>query len=116
MLILAAANFPSRLNGRYVLHNAKQSQNDLALDEIPCFDGNRLRNISPESLARTVANLAGGNGYLVIAPSMEAYEDYYQFVTPGVLPSLIPRLKTSAYWKLWYQNDGTFIFQAMPQG
>lgn len=116
VLILAAANFPSRLNGKYVLHNAKQSQNDLALDEIPSFDGNRLRNISPESLARTVANLAGGNGYLVIAPSMEAYEDYYQFVTPGVLPSLIPRLKTSAYWKLWYQNDGTFIFQAMPQG
>lgn len=116
VLILAAANFPSRLNGKYVLHNAKQSQNDLALDEIPSFDGNGLKNISPESLARTIANLAGGDGYLVIAPSMEAYEDYYQFVTPGVLPSLITRLETSAYWKLWYQNDGTLIFQALPQG
>ena len=116
VLILAAANFPSRLNAKYVQHNGKQSQNDLAFDEIPSLEENRLKYISPESLAKTVANLAEGDGYLVIAPSMEAYEDYYQFVTPGILPSLISRLKTSAYWRLWYQNDGTVIFQALPQG
>lgn len=116
VLILAAANFPSRLNGKYVLHNAKGSQNDLSLDEVPAFDNGGLKNVSPKSLAKTVANLAGGDGYLVIAPSMEAYEDYYQFVYPGILPTLVPRLKMSAYWKLWYQNDGTFIFHALPGG
>jgi hypothetical protein len=116
VLILGAANFPSRLNGNYVLHNAKGSQNDLSLDEIPAFDNSGLKNVNPKALAGTVASLAGGDGYLVIAPSMEAYEDYYQFVTPGVMPSIIPRLESSAYWQLWYQNDGTFIFHALPEG
>lgn len=116
VLMLAAANFPSRLNGNYVLHNAQQSQNDLSLDEIPSFTGSRLKNVSPKFLAKQVEGLTGDRGFLVIAPSMEAYEDYYQFVTPGVLPSLIPRLRASVYWKLWYQNGQTFIFQALPNG
>jgi hypothetical protein len=116
VLILAAANFPSRLNGNYVLHNAKQSQNDLSLDEIPNYEGKGLLRVSPAALATSVANLAGGTGYLVIAPSMEAYDEYYEFIYPGVLPALETRLKTSPYWKMWYENGGTIIYQALPQG
>jgi hypothetical protein len=116
VLILAAANFPSRINGNYVLHNAKQSQNDLSLDEVPNYEGKGLLRVSPAALAGSVANLAGGAGYLVIAPSMESYDKYYQFIYPGVLPALETRLKTSPYWKVWYENDGTLIFRALPQG
>lgn len=116
VLILAAANFPSRLNGNYVLQNARQSQNDLSLDEIPNYEGKGLLRVSPEVLANSVANLAGGTGYLVIAPSMEAYDEYYEFIYPGVLPALETRLKASPYWKIWYENGGTIIYQALPQG
>ena len=116
VLILAAANFPSRLNGRYVLHSGTGTQNDLSLDEIPAFDGNGLKSISSKSLARTVTNLGGGVGYLVVAPSMESYNEYYDIFTPGTLSPLAARLKTSVYWKIWYENDGTVIFRALPQG
>lgn len=115
-LILGSANFPSRLNGRYVLHNPEQSQNDLSLDEIPGYGGNRLTYISLRSLAREIARDGGAAGYLVIAPSEEACNEYYGFIDSGVLPSLVPRLKASIYWRLWYENDGTFIFQALPEG
>jgi hypothetical protein len=115
VLTLAAANFPSRLNGRYVLHSGG-SQNDLSLDEIPAFDGNGLKNTSPKSLASSVADLSGGVGYLAVAPSMESYNEYYGVYAPGTLPALTARLKTSAYWKIWYENNGTVIFRALPQG
>ena len=115
VLILAVANFPSRLNGRYVLHSGG-TQNDLSLNEIPAFDGNGLKNTSPESLARSVTDLGGGVGYLAVAPSMESYNEYYGVYAPGTLPSLTARLKTSAYWKVWYENNGTVIFRALPQG
>jgi len=116
VLILAAANFPSRLNGKYVLHNAKNSQNDLSLDEIPNYEGKGLLHTSPAALATSVANLGDGAGYLVISPSMEAYDDYYRFIDTDVLPILEARLKGSPYWRVWYENDQTVIFQPIPQG
>ena len=116
VLVMAASNFPGRLNGRYVLHDTTQSSNDPGLDAYSQFAGNRLQRMSPKSLAQSVTNLAGGLGYLVIAPSMYPYERYYEFFTPGTLSALIPRLKASPYWQVWYQDAGTVIFQAWPQG
>jgi len=115
-LVLAAANFPSRLNGRYVLHNVVQTQNDPSLDEIPQFDKNGLDRMNPRELAQSVAYLAKGTGFLVVAPSMDAYVAYYGIFTPGTLPALVPRLEASRYWQVWYENDGTVIFRAWPQG
>jgi hypothetical protein len=115
-LVLAASNFPSRMNGRYVLHNATQSQNDPALDESPEFLKNGLKRANPRALARDVNNIAKGTGYLVIAPSMYAFNDYYGVYTPGTLSALVPRLKESPYWQVWYESDGTVIFRARPQG
>jgi hypothetical protein len=115
-LVLAADNFPSRLNGRYVLHNTPQVPNDPALDGYPQFDGNGLDRITPRALALSVTNIAKGPAYLVIAPSMYAYLDYYKSFTPGTLPTLERRLEASNYWEVWYQDDGTIIFQALPQG
>jgi len=115
-LVLVGANFPSRLTGNYVLHNVTQSQNDLSLDGVPEFDGDGLDRASAEDLAQTVSSLAKGTGYLVIAPSMYAYSDYYGVFTPGTLAALVPRLKESPYWQVWYKNDGTVIFRAWPQG
>jgi hypothetical protein len=115
-LVLVGANFPSRLNANYVLHNITQSQNDLSLDATPEFVGKGLSRASPETLAQAVSYLAEGTGYLVIAPSMYAYSDYYGVFTPGSLAELVPRLKKSPYWQVWYQNDGTVILRAWPQG
>lgn len=115
-LVEAAEDFPGRLNARYVLHNAPQQPNDIALDGYPQFEGNKLDHMSPRALALSVTKLAESPAYLVIAPSMYAYVKYYASYTPGTLTTLIQRLKASDYWKLWYQNDGTFIFQALPQG
>lgn len=115
-LMLAASNFPSRVNGKYVLHNATESPNDPALDTYPQFEGNKLDLMSPKELALSVGSLTKSPGYLVIAPSMYPYEDYYETFTSGTLPNLVQRLKESNYWRVWYQNDGTVIFQALPQG
>ena len=116
VLVQVGGNFPSRLNGNYVLHNVTQTQNDPSLDGSPEFHGDRLGRTSPENLARAVADIANGTGYLVIAPSMYPYNDYYAAFTPGTLSALIPRLKESPYWQLWYENDGTVMFRAWPQG
>ena len=116
MLVSAASNFPARLNDRYVLHNVTKSQNDPGVDSIPQLEGNGLERTSPKSLALTVANLAEGTGYLVIAPSMERDVDYYGTFTPDTLPTLVLRLKASPYWQVWYENYDTIIFRAWPQG
>jgi hypothetical protein len=115
-LVLGAANFPSRLNGRYVLHDVVQTPNDPSLDQSPEFAGNKLTRTNPKTLAQYVAYVAKGTGYLVIAPSMERYVDYYGVFAPGVLPALVPRLKASPYWQVWYENSDTVIFRAWPQG
>ena len=115
-LVEAAGNFPSRVNARYVLHNAPQLPNDLALDEFPQFQGNKLQSIDPRVLASSITNLAEGPAYLVVAPSMYAAVAYTGTLMPNTLPTLMRRLEASSYWKLWYQSDGTVILQALPQG
>ena len=115
-LVLAASNFPSRLNGRYVLHNATQTQNDPSLDQYPQFEKNGLDRTNPRELAQSVAYLAKGTGFLAVAPSMDPYAAYYGVFTPGTLSALVPRLTASPYWQVWYENDGTVILRAWPQG
>jgi hypothetical protein len=115
-LVEAVYNFPGRPNGRYVLHNPTQSPVDLALDGRPSFKGNKLERMSPRALALSVASIANGSGYLVIAPSMYPYLNFYATLAPGTLQALVQRLIASAYWQLWYESDGTYIFRALPQG
>lgn len=115
-LVLAIANFPSRLNGRYVDHNIVQSQNDPSLDQSPEFQKNSLDNFSPQQIAQAVDSLAGGDGYLVVAPSMYQDIEYYNTITHQALSSLVPRLEASRYWQVWYQNSRTVILKPWPQG
>ena len=115
VLVLAAASFPSRLNGLYTLHNL-DTQNDPSLDEVPQFDGNGLDRIDPKAVAQVVTYLAGGTGYLVIAPSMDQYVDYDGTFKRGILSALVPRLRESPYWRVWYSKNGVIIFQALPKG
>jgi hypothetical protein len=116
LVTAAGQDFPSRLNGRYVLHDVTQTANDPSLDSLPAFGRNKLDHVSPRALAQVVANLAGGSGYLAIAPSMEPYVDYYGVYAPGTLSALVPRLEASRYWRVWYHHDGVVIFQAIPGG
>lgn len=111
MLVLAVANFPARLNGNYVVHDTNQQSNDPALTSSPRFDNNGLTHVSPKSLAKDVERLAHGSGYLVIAPSMTRFDQYYGTVTPGTLTLLAARLKESPYWKIWYHQGGVEIFR-----
>jgi hypothetical protein len=115
-LVLAASNFPSRLNDKYVLHNATQTPNDPALDTFPKFEGNGLKRMTPRVLAQSVTNIANGSGYLVVAPSMYTEAAFDGDYAPGTLSALVPRLKVSPYWQVWYEHDGVVIFRAVPQG
>lgn len=115
-LVTAVNNFPSRLDWRYAEHNAAQTQNDMALTSNASYLGKGLGHTGMQSLAQYVSGLTSGNGYLVIAPSIIADSDYYNYFTPGTLPSLVQRMQASKYWKPWYEKDGTYIFQALPQG
>lgn len=115
-LVLAVSNFPSRGNYRYASHNVWQSQNDLGLDQMPQYAGAGLSRTSAKSLAAEVADIDDGRGYLAVGPSMESDSEYYGIYSPGTLPNLVKRLEASPYWKLWYRNGDSFIFQAFPQG
>src|SRR5450755_1416623 len=115
-LVLAAPNLPSRPNGRYVLHNKIQTQNDPSLGESPQYEKNGLDRANPKELAQSVTYLAKGTGFLVVAPSMDTYAAYYGVFTPGTLSALVPRLEASPYWQVWYRNDGSVILRAWPQG
>ena len=116
-LVLAASNFPSRLNRRYVLHNTTQSPNDFGLDTVPQFEGNGLDRTSPRALARYLAGqVYGGSVYLVVASSMNELVSYYGTFTSGTLPTLVRRLESSPYWHVWYDRGGVEIFQAILQG
>jgi hypothetical protein len=128
MLVLAVPDFPARVNGRYVLHDTTQTVNDPLAGEVDnCHapEGQAIASISPptcryttnpQALAISVTTLAQGSAYLVISPSMYRYVDYSGDLAPGSLSALIPRLEASAYWKVWYDNNGVIIFQAIPQG
>ena len=127
-LVLAVPDFPARLNGRYVLHDATQTVNDplayvIANCNAPPTEA--IGSITPQScryrtdpgaLARSVAAAAGGSGYLVIGPSMERYAEYSGDLVPGTLSALEQRLKGSPYWHVWYDHDDVVIFQAVPKG
>ena len=115
-LVETVANFPSRLDGNYVLHNMAQMPNDPALSGYPQFGGNKLEHMNTQVLALSVTDIAKGPAFLVVAPSMYPYIAYYNSYAAGTLPTLVRRLENSDYWKLWYQQDGTYIFQAIPQG
>jgi hypothetical protein len=116
LVTAAAQNFPGRLNSRYALHNVTHTQNDPSLDGSKMLKGPGLSRISPRSLAEYVDRLAGGSGYLVIAPPMQYFVNYYGIYTPNSLSALVPRLEESRYWQVWYRNEGTIIFKAWPGG
>lgn len=128
MLVLAVPDFPARVNRRYVLHNTTQTVNDPLASDIDNCDAPKSQEISsispawchyttdPQALAISVTTRAQGSAYLVISPSMYRYVDYSGVLAPGSLSALIPRLKASPYWKIWYDDNGVTIFQAFPRG
>ena len=128
MLVLAVSDFPSRINGRYVLHDTTQTVNDpVASDVGNCGapESQAIGSISPpgcryttnpRDLAVSVTSLADGPAYLVIGPSMYRDVTYSGILAPGTLQALVPRLEASPYWNVWYDDNGVIIFQAFPQG
>ena len=128
MLVLAVPDFPARVNGQYVLHDVTQEVNDPLANDVDNCDAPETEAISsisppgcrfttdPQALALSVTTLARGSAYLVIGPSMYRYVDYAGDLTSATLPALITRLKASAYWKVWYEDNGVIILQAFPHG
>jgi hypothetical protein len=110
------SDFPSRGNFRYSLHDVGQSQNDLGLDQIARYTGTGLSRTNAKTLAAVVAGIDGGHGYLAVGPSMENDSEYYGIYSPGTLSNLVRRLEESPYWKIWYENGSSIIFQAFPHG
>lgn len=115
-LVLAVSDFPTRGNFRYAFHNFEQSQNDLGLDQIAQYTGAGLSRTNAKSLAVMVAHIDGGRGYLAVGPSMESDSEYYGVYSRGTIPNLVKRLEASPYWKTWYRNGDSIVFEAFPQG
>jgi hypothetical protein len=128
MLVLAVPDFPARLNWRYVLHNVTEQVNDPLANDVDNCNAQETEAISsisppgcrfttnPQALAVSITALAQGSAYLVISPSMYRYVEYAGDLAPGSLSTLIPRLKASPYWEVWYDDNGVIIFHALPQG
>jgi hypothetical protein len=64
-------------------------------------------------LARTVVNHTNGlaPGYVMISPSMEASNVAYGYFPANYEGMLIDSMKTSKYWKIIFDDNGTIIYQ-----
>lgn len=66
----------------------------------------------PALLARTMNDdFPGLPIYILMTPSMSAYNKAYGITSPGSITSLLAALKKSPYWTLVASNDGTEIYQ-----
>jgi hypothetical protein len=67
-------------------------------------------------LARTMIALLNPNqpGYLVITPSMAAYNVAYGVTLPSSYEAFLQSVANSPYWKLLVSNQGTLIYQLSP--
>ena len=63
-------------------------------------------------LARTIVNNVGlGPAYVVVTPSMLAYNKAFGITDPGNISMLLASLAKSPYWRLGVRQDGTVIYQ-----
>jgi hypothetical protein len=82
----------------------------------PLFDGTPITSDIDAVLARTADHLAPGKeAYVVIGPSMVAYDRTYG-VTQDNFSVLLSSLARSPYWKIIANNSGTFIFELTAAG
>ncbi len=67
-------------------------------------------------LARSMAYYTRGNApaYVVITPSMAAYNDAYGYVPPRYLTTLSAAMARSKYWTLLASDQGTLIYRLAP--
>jgi hypothetical protein len=69
----------------------------------------------PAFLARTMDHYYAGNpSYIVMTPSMSAFNETYGVTAPGNITSLLTALKKSPYWTLVASDDGTKIYRISP--
>jgi hypothetical protein len=64
-------------------------------------------------LARTAVNYTSGitPSYVLITPSMLAANAAYGYVAPADMNALLAQLRTSRYWKIIVNTDGTMIYE-----
>jgi len=63
-------------------------------------------------LARTVEGYAPGQpAYIIMAPSMAAYDASYGGVPSAMITALLAALRASPYWTLAVNDDGTSIYE-----
>jgi hypothetical protein len=114
-LVLALSNFPARLNGNYVLHNATNSVNDPILTNSAEFQGSGMERASANQVANFVSTEWGPNSYLVISKSMDTENAYYRTVSPGSLENLEWKLAASPRWAVAYTNGDVTFFRLTGQ-
>ena len=63
-------------------------------------------------LARTVENYTNATapGYVIVTPSMMAYNAAYGAIQPAEITTLLSSLRTSPYWERIVSDDGTVIY------
>lgn len=63
-------------------------------------------------LARTMVHHFGdGPAYVLVTPSMTAYNAAFGITRPGSIPMLLSSLARSPYWQLVVSRDGTVIYK-----
>ena len=119
-LVLAAPDFPSRVNGRYSEYLVLQSEVDPNLFEYPQFSGYRQLGESTMPTLRDFA-LAFAHGgrnevYLAFARSEYAAVNAYNLAPPGALAHLQQAVQSSPEWQIFYRNSTTVLYRFTPLG
>jgi hypothetical protein len=90
--------------------------NEFPIGAIYGIDGMVSTNLGSDNiatyLARSVkADLGNRIAYIVVTPSMTAYNQIYDVTFPSSIPNLLSSLAKSPYWQLVVNHDGTVVYR-----
>ncbi len=115
MPVLAAPNFPLRLDATYDQHLPTASPGDPLLLDAPALRGHALTQGDVGAIDAFVVsqqpNSVSVGGYVVISASMKAYWDEYGFQPADQLDVLNRLLATAPGWTTFYRNGDAVIYE-----
>jgi hypothetical protein len=106
-LMLAAANFPSRLDAGYPRHPGFSY--DPSLLALPRFQDRMLGPADVDAVARELAGYPAA--YLLVSTSQAAHAELFDLAPPGAVDGLERALLASPRFRVVYRNDDATLFR-----
>lgn len=116
VVLLAAPNFPTRLNGNYDSFNRGTTGRDPSLLDQPRFHNARFGQDSIPAVTEWAEGFNGTSRYLIVSKQMKTSTHYFGLLPSGSLEGLSRGLRASPHWVVFYHEGGTTIFQLRPRG